>query len=169
MRVMKLPIIGIMIVLAMIVVFMVANNVQATSTTQPVGSRSNPYPQGFPAIQSHMNSAAGNTPTFTSTDVAQYVIAHGFPGGVPVNGAHLSITSIQFMTAEAANAQFIKTGIDRPDDALVCVVQVKGPFRLIYAHLSPADYAKHNIPVARTGIIVYDARTGNFLLWSAEP
>jgi hypothetical protein len=148
-----------MVALTMIVIFIVASNVQATSTTH--------YPPGSPAIQPHVNGATGNAPTFTSTDAAQYVTAHGFPGGVPVQGSHLVITNIQFMTAKVANAQFIKTGIDRPDDALVCVVQVKGPFNLIYAHLSPTDYAKHNVPVARTGFIVYDARTGNFLLWTA--
>ena len=87
---------------------------------------------------------------------------HGFFAGPLVKGAHLKLLTIQFVTAKQASNLMNGESVGRPDTYLVCYVKVEGPFRLKYEEAPPS--AK-GAPTANTGDAVFDAHTGNLLVW----
>jgi hypothetical protein len=124
---------------------------------------------GVSAIPVHTTSgvsanAANNasTPAFTKNDVITYFNAHGFYAGPLVKGAHLKFLSIQFVTAKEASTLMAGESVGRPDDYLVCYVKVQGPFQVKSAEAPPT--AK-GMSTANTGDAVFDAHTGNLLVW----
>jgi hypothetical protein len=133
----------------------------------PMGAQT--YPLGIPAIPIHtLSNAATNaasnssTPAFTRNDVIAYFNAHGFYAGPLVPGAHLKILMIQFVTAKQASNLMKGESVGRPDDYLVCYVRVQGPFLL--KDISAPPNAKTS-PTAKIGDAVFDAHTGNLLVW----
>ncbi len=138
-------------------------------TPQPGGSGgAQTYSPGVPAIPISTPSGltanaidSASTPAFTRDDVIAYFNKHGFYAGPLVKGAHLKILTIQFVTAKQASALMKGEHINRPDSYLVCYVKVQGPFQMSSAEVPPN--AKE--PTANIGDAVFDAHTGNMLVW----
>ncbi|HJT56571.1 MAG TPA: hypothetical protein VJ761_08750 [Ktedonobacteraceae bacterium] len=125
------------------------------------------YVPGNPGIQPRA-SLAGSGPseaTFTRDDVIAFFNKHGFYAGPVVSSAHLKILTIQFVTAERASELMKGESVGRPDTALVCYVKVQGPFRLTNIRGGPAQIASKMPTTAMYGDAVFDAHTGNLLVW----
>ncbi len=137
----------------------------AVSQSYNTGSSNAP---GVPAItpRSSANTAGASTgAAYTAADVQQYVLANGFPGGPVAPGGHLTIVSIQFIAAQqASNA--IGEDVGRPADTLVCYVKLHGPF-IIGAVSAPYGTTPVSSRTFQTGEMVFDAQTGNLIMWSA--
>lgn len=121
-----------------------------------------PYPttkgdpvQGTSAITPHLHGI----PAFTAADVQKFVATYGFAGGQRVDGGPTVILLLKLVTIKQANA-IIHNIIGNPDNELVYVVELQGPF-------PPGDPYTPAGPSAKIGVEVFDARTGNMLLWSA--
>jgi hypothetical protein len=124
---------------------------------------------GAPAITPHIHLAASqaNLPTFTQTDVVQYISQHGSPAGPLMPGAHLTILKIEFTTARQASQLMEGEDMGIPDNAPVCYVLLQGPFRATNMHLPPASAKKFpgGVPVVSRTELAFDGRTGNLLVW----
>jgi hypothetical protein len=90
-------------------------------------------------------------PTFSEQDARDYVARHG---SWIRSLKTPRITSVRFMSARSA---CVETGraIGRPDDALVCLIILRGDF----AFAGPPDV--HG--VGNTEYLVFDATTGNLI------
>jgi len=137
-------------------------------TPQPAAPGSQTYVSGVPAIPISTSSGIAantannsSTPAFTQADVIAFLNKHGFYAGPLVKGAHLKILNIQFVTAKQASILMKGESIGRPDNYLVCYVKVQGPFQDQNAEVPPGAKA----PDANTGDVVFDAHTGNMLVW----
>ena len=124
----------------------------------------NTYVSGNPAIQPHASLNASG-PTFSATNVAAFLNKYGFYAGPLVKGAHLKILTIQFVTAARASKLMYGESVGRPDNYLVCYVKVQGPFLLTYVHDGPNLPGIKTLTSAETGDAVFDAHTGNILVW----
>lgn len=124
------------------------------------------YVPGNPAIQPHL-SQNGSGPAFTQDDVVAYFNKYGFYAGPVVAGAHLQILTIQFVTAARASQLMVGESVGRPDNALVCYVKVEGPFLLTNVHAGPPRPNAKAPTTAKYGDAVFDAHTGNLLVWGA--
>lgn len=108
---------------------------------------------GLPAITPRNDC----TPSFTVQDVTTFERAH--PAGnnrmTPIGTPKL--TKVLFITSAEASKRLGNTSIGLPDDALVCVVELYGPYR-VYPPMGPVS--------EHTGTMyeVFDAHTGNLLL-----
>jgi hypothetical protein len=120
------------------------------------------YVSGNPAIQTHA-PATSSGPAFTQNDVVAFFNKYGFFAGPVVAGSHLRVLTIQFVTARQASQLMQGESVGRPDDALVCYVKVEGPFLLTNLHGGPANVKTPT--TARYGDAVFDAHTGNILVW----
>ncbi|HLW00185.1 MAG TPA: hypothetical protein VKT82_16070 [Ktedonobacterales bacterium] len=120
------------------------------------------YLPGSPGIKLR---TAPNTsgPAFTQADVTTYFQKHGFLPLAP--GAHLQILSIQFVSAKQASDLMAGESVGRPDNYLVCFVKVKGPFLTSTLHVPPGANLP---PTAEYGHDVFDAHTGNELVWGVN-
>jgi hypothetical protein len=118
------------------------------------------YPPGIPAIQ----PTKPGIPAYTVEDVRQYVLTYGFPGGKPLSGGPPVILAIQFITAQEASILMRGESADRPDTALVCYVLVKGPFDANGKHEPEPSKAGS----FAEGEMVFDAQTGNLLVWGGH-
>lgn len=95
-----------------------------------------------------------------------YLNRSGFFAGPVVSGAHLKVLTVQFVTAKQASELMYGESVGRPDDALVCYVKVQGPFLLTNVHAGPANQSAKSAPTtAKYGDAVFDAHTGNLLVW----
>lgn len=122
----------------------------------------NPYAPGTSAIKPRTNAAIA----FTTADVAQYIKVNGFAGGPVVAGSHLVIEKILFITSKQASALTQGESVGRPDNAIVCYVQVRGPF---YPDIDvPYGVSNANVTLTR-GYEIFDAHTGNMLEWGGLP
>jgi len=119
---------------------------------------------GFPAITPHINLNNSNLPTFTTSDVTQYILQHGSPAGPLVKGAHITFEKIVFVTSLDASQLMKGESTGLPNNALVCYVLIHGPFQATGMHLNPVVGPK-SAPVVPLTDIVLDARTGNLLVW----
>jgi hypothetical protein len=124
------------------------------------------YPDGVPAITPHVSSDNVAGAAFSQQDVTNFINAHGFPAGKPTDGTPLKATSIQFITAKQASDLMKGESIGRPDDALVCYVKLQGPFSLGAVSVPPGVTTTGNAP---SGKMVFDATTGNLLVWGLDP
>lgn len=123
------------------------------------------YVSGNPAIHPHSSLAilGPSTAAFTQADVVAFFNKYGFFAGPVVPGARLTILTIQFVTASRASELMKGESVGRPDTALVCYVKVQGPFQLTNIHRNPAQ---SKLPTtAKYGDAVFDAHTGNLLVW----
>ncbi len=118
------------------------------------------YVDGAPAIQPHASQNAPAGPAFTQADVIAYLDKYGFLPLAP--GAHLQILTIQFVPAKQASQLMDGESVGRPDDYLVCYVKVEGPFLTAGLKLSPQAKAPKTV---KYGDAVFDAHTGNLLVW----
>lgn len=129
------------------------------------------YVSGNPAIKPHLvtaNTASNaSSPGFLKKDVEDFLNKNGFFAGPVVNGGHLKIVSIQFVTAKEASQFMAGESVGRPDDYLVCYVKVQGPFSHASMHQGPVDAntKAQKLPDAEFGDMVFDGHTGNLLVW----
>lgn len=121
------------------------------------------YVPGFPGITPH---AAPNTagPAFTRDDVIAYYQKYGFFAPL-APGAHLQILTIQFISAKQASQLMEGESVGRPDNYLVCYVKLQGPFLTKYLHVPRGAKLP---PTVEYGHDVYDAHTGNALVWGVN-
>jgi hypothetical protein len=140
---------------------------------------SDTYVAGSPAITPHAaQTAAGTSATiapaggagaaFTRADVIAFFRQHGFFAGPVVAGAQLQVVAVRFVSAKQASQLMQGESVGRPDAAFVCYVKVRGPFLLQRVHHSapPAGATNKAFPTtAEYGDAVFDAATGNLLVW----
>ena len=110
---------------------------------------------GGSAIRPTRSSLDPATPAFTLQDVVDYVNAH--PLDQTVGSPAPTIESIEFVPNRDVNARFT-TATGRPDDALMCLVKLRGSFIVS----GPAGFVSPTLDVA---YMVFDAHTGNDLLY----
>lgn len=115
---------------------------------------SNP-PVGVPAIRPSIADAGPGQPVFTADDVMGYVLAHGIQGMRFVSDGPNTVESVEFLSAREVNAR-LHTANGQPDDALLCLVIVRGNFTLF----TPLAGRTQSFTIAS---LVFDARTGNIL------
>lgn len=131
----------------------------ATSTGPCQSAINHPVlPHGFaPGVPGIPITHCGHIPVFTVADVRAYYQKYSF------EGAHTDrITLIAFMTSAQAEAKMKgeSTGMPHPTD-IVCYVEFRGPF--VFNDVPrPLGAAP---PHARFGHVVYDAATGNEMVW----
>ncbi len=131
--------------------------------------RDRPFPKhnklmpsrGVPAI----TPTRHGTPAFTAADVRRYYLIHSFSAGPTVSGAPPTIVSIRFITTKDAQALMGGEPIGLPDNAMVCYVELRGPFYPKYVSVPPGQ----TLPATfDAGVEVFDAQTGNLLLWGVS-
>ena len=140
------------------------------ATPQPFGpGASQTNVSGIPAIPIHTSSgttantaSTSSIPAFTQNDVIAFLNKHGFYAGPLVPGAHLKILTIQFVTARQASNLMKGESVGVPDNYLVCYVKVQGLFQLKNIE-APPNATKPT--TANIGDVVFDAHTGNMLVW----
>ena len=143
----------------------------AAPAARPEGSRmstsapSAAYPPGVTAILPSRSVADQHVAAFGSAEVEQFLTDNAaFFRSTP--GGSRKLATILFITAAEARVRLNNTWIGRPDDALVCLVEVTGPIDL--SHESRPAYLRHSFPLplppAPKGVAVFDAQTGNLLL-----
>jgi hypothetical protein len=124
----------------------------------------NPYLPGGTAISPH--ASANNAPgaAFSQQDVIDFLNKYPVP---TTNGTPSKILSIQFVTAKQASDLMKGESVGRPDNYLVCYVKLQGPFPSGSVHLPPGA----SLPGkdATWGDMVFDASTGNILVWGLYP
>lgn len=117
-----------------------------------------PYHEGLSAIAPNPAVQTGQ-PAITPEDVIAYLEQHPSMYEDPENPA--PIVSIDFIAAKEVREK-LEMSIGSPDDALICVVTLKGDFRL------PAEdgweYVRNG-----TGYVLFDATTGNSLAEGVRP
>jgi outer membrane protein assembly factor BamB len=102
-------------------------------------------------------------PAFTTADVEHYIQANGFAGGPTVSGAPPTILKILFVSSKQASDLMHGESTGLPDDALVCYVELRGPFNPVMISEPPGASGPQK-PV-EIGEEVFDAETGNLLVW----
>lgn len=126
------------------------------------------YVPGNPAIHVHILPGvtvnSPSIPTFSQDDVVIFLNKYGFYAGPVVQGAHLKIVSIQFVTAKQASKLMEGESVGRPDSYLVCYVKVQGPFTLVNVSMPYQSNGKKKT-TAKFGDMVFDGHTGNVLVW----
>jgi hypothetical protein len=152
-----------------------ASSIAAQRPYQPPNSSTNvtrTYMSGGPAILVHASAGANTsytntslTPAFTKSDVTTFLNKNGFYAGPLVQGVHLKILTIQFVTAKQASTLMAGESVGRPDTYLVCYVKVQGPFQLTQVHAGPHIPGMKTKTTAETGDVVFDGHTGNVLVW----
>jgi hypothetical protein len=149
-----------------------ATRAPTTAATPPAvaaGPRTRPAP-GTPAIHPTLSGAAvtrNGGATYTVADVQQYLAAN--PGAFPPNRPiqPLKVAQIAFMTREQAEANMHGESLDGqvPPGGLVCYVKLTGPFSTVSLSM-PAGAKPWT---ASTGEMVFDAQSGNLIVWGLTP
>ena len=129
------------------------NNTPHSQSSGPAPSR------GAPAITPRIKGV----PAFTAGDVGLYYQNHSFSAGPTVSGAPPTIVSVRFITSQEAQVLMGGESVGLPGNALVCYVELRGPF---YPKLVSVPPGQELPTTVDTGIEVFDAQTGNILLWS---
>jgi len=120
-------------------------------------------PPGVPAIVPITSTADSTVAGFGTADVERYLGSHPLFEAAGSGGGR--IDKILFTTAGAASALLHGESIGRPDSALVCYVEIQGPLSTANIITFPPGSAPKGTPVpAQTGVLVFDAQTGNLLL-----
>ncbi len=133
--------------------------------TYPTFQIQQTYVQGSPGIKPRFKQYIGentSSPSFTKADVVAFLNRYGF--APVVKGAHMTILSTQFVSAQQASKLMDGESVGRPPNALVCYVEVEGPFLLTGISV-PHQPGKHYPTTAKYGHMVFDAHTGNGLVW----
>ncbi len=125
-------------------------------------------PIGAPAIHPTRDPSTNGGAAFTAADVEQFIQTNGYAGGPTVSGKPPTILKILFVTSKEAGILLNGQDVGLPDDALVCYVLLNGPF---YETAIP-PYVPNRTPpptplTYQTGYAVFDALTGNLLMYSA--
>jgi hypothetical protein len=121
-------------------------------------SGKDPAAMGIPAIRSRTGTAS-----LVLADVQQFVNTHPFFGGPTVSGGRPIVVKLLAIPSKEVVALTHGESTGLPESAPVYYVQLQGPFLLVNAG-SPRG-AK--VLTLGTGVEVFDARTGNLILWGA--
>jgi hypothetical protein len=107
-------------------------------------------------------------PAFTVDDMKSYLLSAPVSAGGPtLSGGLPTIETLEFVGCKELTDR-LKLFIGLPDDALVCYVVLRGPFRLAMMSLPPGT-SYHGDPVSQTVEEIYDAGTGRLLVWGSGP
>jgi hypothetical protein len=127
------------------------------------------YPPGVSAIQPSRHVTDPSQAAYGRAEVEQYLASNPrLMRGVP-GGPSPKLGTVEFLPAREAGVRS-STGrsIGRPDDALVCWVELIGPFDVSKSVSIPPFLARKSGPLsfapAPKQILVFDAQTGNLLL-----
>ena len=124
---------------------------------------SDTQPRGHSALKLTPNKV----PAFTLEDMRAYLQSAPFcAGGPTLSGQPPTIDTLEFVGCKELTDR-LNLFIGLPDDALVCYVVLRGPFHLTLMSYPPG--AVQGIPVSETVEEIYNARTGDLLVWSADP
>lgn len=123
-------------------------------------------PPGVSAIEVSRSVADRSQAAYGRDEVARYLAADpGWMRGVPGSSSP-RLGTVAFITAAQASARLNDVPIGRPDDVLVCWVEIIGPLdvsnRISFPAVVKVD--PRTIPPAPKEILVFDAQTGNLLL-----
>jgi hypothetical protein len=119
---------------------------------------------GMSAIkpQKEPNLVAANVATFADTDVRQFA-ENAKLSFIAENGKH-SVKSIEFLSSQEASKKLDGESIGLPDSSLVCLVVLEGSFSVGGPSEHGSSETKSS-PVQKYAHIVFDAHTGNILVW----
>jgi hypothetical protein len=147
---------------------------QATPATTPtVGAsplrsqldRPAPHSTSIPTCRSAIPVKAGastpSSPRYSEVDAIQYVTAHPMPRNHAGSAEHPTAVVARFMTIAQVSALIQGGSTGLPDDALVCYVELQGNF------IFPGPDGPG--PTYHRGYEVFDAYSGNLLLFGARP
>ncbi len=120
-----------------------------------------------PHRRSVLKLTPNKVPAFTLEDMKAYLeSATSCSGGPTLSGQPPTIDTLEFVGCKELTDR-LNLFIGLPDDALVCYVVLRGPFRLTLMSYPPG--AVQGIPVSETVEEIYDARTGDLLVWGIGP
>ena len=159
----KSVILGILVVCSLgIIVFALSTigGVQAQGPSHLANASAPQQSIGIPAITPTLYLQAPNSPTFTVEDVKQYIAKHGFHGGPTTTGNSPQIHVIDFISSKEASARLHGASIGLPDTAVVCYVELGGPFQVEASLPSGAS----PFPPSAIGVDIFDAQTGNLVM-----
>ncbi len=128
----------------------------------PKSKRANasPYVTGRSEIPPRKDGAP-----LTESDVKQYVTTHEPAIGPTMSNSAPTVKKMQLMTGKDARTYLSGSDIGRPDNDMVYIVELHGPFTAGYMHLP----AGTKYPDSIDSIFeVFDAHTGNLLEWGTE-
>lgn len=120
-----------------------------------------------PRGRSALKLTTNKVPAFTLEDMKAYLqSAPSCAGGPTFSGQPPTIETLEFVGCKELTER-LNLFIGLPDDALVCYVVLRGPFRLTLMSYPPG--AVQGIPVSETVEEIYDASTGDLLVWGTGP
>lgn len=133
----------------------------------------NDYAPGVSGIQPGRQVTDRAQAAYGRPEVEQFFADNPrFTRGRAVPGAPIpTLGNVAFLTAAQASARLNNEPIGRPDDALVCWVEIVGPLDVSMEISVPAKFAHSHVPFppAPKEILVFDAQTGNLLLSTYGP
>jgi|GEM_PF-2099672 hypothetical protein len=131
-----------------------------TSNHPPAHSASpSTHVPGMRAIAPHPpQNASATMPVFTIADATAYVSQHVMPQ--TLNPTLPKVLKAAFLTDQALHA-FVSDDAGLAPNALVCYVQVSGMFTIPTPNGGQESLRK--------GFEVFDAHTGNLLMWGGQP
>jgi hypothetical protein len=114
------------------------------------------------------NPGAG-MPAFTAADVERYITAAGtklYLGRRIRMDSPPKISKIEFLTERDLKPRLGGSGSGLADDALLCYVELSGNFEF----MSPFETTETTpAETFHTGVIVFNAQTGNIMTAGARP
>lgn len=136
-------------------------------TTTPQSSRPLPtpqrdttaYPPGASAIRPQNTPDDPTAPAFTAHEVAAYVHAHPIADRISPETA-VTVARVEFLPREAFPQRYPHLRPLAPDNALLCVVTLRGTFRV---PTPPPVRAQGNPRTTDIAWQVFDAHSGNLL------
>lgn len=157
----RLPILAVVALLAVTLVGVAfaafsSANATASNSQPPLNHPKILYNDGMSAIPPRTNGALLST-----TDVQNFVLTHPFPGGPTVSHQQPKIVKLQLMTSGQASNLLGGEYVSPSASLQVYFVVLSGPFFM--ENISVPSGIK--IPTANQVVEVFDARTGNSLLW----
>lgn len=121
------------------------------------------YPPGVSAIQPVTSTTSLLATAFSQANVVQYLATHRLFKTVGTNDS--TVARVLFIPALQASTLLHGEWIGRPDNALVCYVEVAGPIDTSTSGLDvPPGVKLSQFKPAPKGILVFDAQTGNLLI-----
>lgn len=100
-------------------------------------------------------------PSFTTSDVVSYVATRPLAQTTSSSILGPSAVTVQFLTSQVVSSRLAGEPTGLPSNTLLCFVEVHGTF----VFLGPSGLT----PSFHTGYEVFDARTGNLLMWGGLP
>lgn len=123
-------------------------------------------PPGVSAIEVSRPVADRSRAAYGRDEVAQYLAdTSGWMRGVPGSSSP-RLGTVEFIAAAQASARLNDEPIGRPDNVLVCWVEIIGPLDVsnLVSFPAIAKIDPRSLPPAPKEILVFDAQTGNLLL-----